>query len=920
MQRKKGSILVLTMFLSSLLVLLGGLILQMAVLNLVQVEKTADLLKVEWIAKSGLSQQVYNLRKYYFENQYKYFDGTYGGGTYKVGTAAIIGQGFHKNLVACIGEYNGTKKTLMVAIEMNTPTDFLHYVKGNQNYAGARLAGPVYVEGNCIVGRTWESLWFIKNAEDYGPNLRVTGILFSGPAGTYDQSCAFGEGTIPQPWTFNITNYNSDGLFWASKSSAYGGSIPSTDYWKGLYDPGSGINLQVPYPYDKAVGETKVTHTTPDGVDYSYNIVEDQRSGVTPILKIPNTWEITKAQYENKIDKDWIITKAAPGKAKLINIINENVQAGQLHNASYSPRLVGENTDLGIVNFQGGTFNINFPTGVDKNHINYVSFKAANQTYLTTFVGSFQTNMTSYTIDRSNRKFTFKYPVEWDDFLFTNDPVGGYWVGRRPSSDSVACPTNNWGASADRLEYAKSNGFANQSISITALYEYYSGVRNLPTPVIHGSFGNLSYPVKVSILDRHNGGTGEPFWTEVPDLGATTLSIRGFTTPLQRAQAKVFRGDYFNGSIIFGDGLIDGSDGEGVAVPVTNPAGQRGNASGNGAVPYGNNPELVSPPLPAPPARLNDAIRVSFYHGFPTPINAFTQQIVTDIGELDLSSIDENDRPKDPSDPNNAEKSGVIYSEIPLLIYGTPKAPVTIVCENDVYVGPVNSDYLDKTLHMKYSSLKENDERAIPVGIITKGIFWQDFAYAPWHNSTQLLINPAGTYNNNFVCTGGIYKYLQYNKVAIFYSYRNINTPISQAGYGSSFEFVNGISGATATQPSWEKRRTYNQAIRFIGTLFANSANTKVLKKMTDLNINDAFYSVVYGTDVIYPSSFRIDPPKHLPKTINIANVYVASMANMESVEDFLTTLQDLIASGQTNSYTPDLCKSINEVLADMEK
>lgn len=94
--------------------------------------------------------------------------------------------------------------------------------------------------------------------------------------------------------------------------------------------------------------------------------------------------------------------------------------------------------------------------------------------------------------------------------------------------------------------------------------------------------------------------------------------------------------------------------------------------------------------------------------------------------KIDLNRINEDTVPKDPSYPlgfadynNNGQrdagepsKYGIIYSKVPLVVGGTPKVPVTIVCEEDVYLQGINDIYPD------------DSNEANPVGILSKKVVW----------------------------------------------------------------------------------------------------------------------------------------------------------------------------------------------------
>ena len=227
MSKRKGSILILSMFLLTVVTLLGGIFLTMTVGNIKLLQKDSERQKAFWIAKAGIAELIYNLRQYY--NLYEQYSGEkeFGGGKYRVGSATLIGRGYHNTLAVSVGQYplestdvtNISKYALIAEVSMNTSTDYLHFsdIGVTRPYYRTPFAGPVHVNGDCIIGRSWGNEFFVKSKDEYGPALEVSGKLYNAADWTpghsepdsIDNFLMVGEGTIPVPFLFDISNYTA---------------------------------------------------------------------------------------------------------------------------------------------------------------------------------------------------------------------------------------------------------------------------------------------------------------------------------------------------------------------------------------------------------------------------------------------------------------------------------------------------------------------------------------------------------------------------------------------------------------------------------------------------------------------------------------------------------------------------------------
>ncbi|OGF51011.1 MAG: hypothetical protein A2231_11730 [Candidatus Firestonebacteria bacterium RIFOXYA2_FULL_40_8] len=213
-------------------------------------------------------------------------------------------------------------------------------------------------------------------------------------------------------------------------------------------------------------------------------------------------------------------------------------------------------------------------------------------------------------------------------------------------------------------------------------------------------------------------------WQIAPDNDLTSTSI---TIP-----GNYFQVDYALGKISFGDGA-------------------KGNIPANGAV-----------------------VKAIWSYDFDVSlgVRAYIQKKVK-VVKIDLSQIDSSNCPRDPRDPHNPNKYGVIFSEVPIVVMGVPKVPVTIVCPSDVYVGPINStssgSNVDDWSHPKNVIGSAIDDYAgfNPVGIISGGTIWFDFTFATSY--------PNAVINNSFCGNSSAGKNLKLNKVALYSAFNNNN-------------------------------------------------------------------------------------------------------------------------------------------------
>ncbi|MEI6845841.1 MAG: hypothetical protein WCK36_02190, partial [Candidatus Firestonebacteria bacterium] len=214
MKKRKGSILILTMFMSALFALLAGVMLQIVVSNSLMISKKSEVFKAFWIAKAGISRTLHDLKDYYFLEQQKVNESEFGGGLYKTATATLIGKGFHNTLIVSTGYYpivtgdvaeetssleltsnSVTKYSFTAEVEMNAATDYVHFVETTfEPYYRTAFLGPIHVNGDIRTGKDWSSTYFYKPDTDYGPTMSCSGKFYVSHQYDNDTSFAGGDG------------------------------------------------------------------------------------------------------------------------------------------------------------------------------------------------------------------------------------------------------------------------------------------------------------------------------------------------------------------------------------------------------------------------------------------------------------------------------------------------------------------------------------------------------------------------------------------------------------------------------------------------------------------------------------------------------------------------------------------------------
>ena len=291
------------------------------------------------------------------------------------------------------------------------------------------------------------------------------------------------------------------------------------------------------------------------------------------------------------------------------------------------------------------------------------------------------------------------------------------------------------------------------------------------------------------------------------------------------------------------------------------------------------------------------------------------------VVKLDLSTINESNCPRDPKYKNSTSiidrsKYGVIFSEVPLAVWGVPKAPVTIVCTSDLYVGPINAPYndpndVDKWWAPKIPNpvLKQDDTEAKPVGLIASGILLYDYTLGVSNNGS-LFSNTFGT------AAGTGSKSITLNRVAIYHSWIKDPSDPNLSWYKDRFGMI-AMGGVTQPRmPFYGALYPATNCPTLIGSVYY-CADDSLIAAATAKNILDPYQgSSAVGT-VVYANSFRRSPPQHMPMNIFMTNYRILN--SYDNAETFLVELERYLATGAGTTYDAQFSEIITNLVNEME-
>ena len=1010
MKRNRGSVLVLAMVFMVMIMFLAGVFLQLTTVNIKSVVKEAERIKASWIARAGISQQIHDLRGYYDLYQYRVSkDVAFGGGQYSIGSMALIGRGFHYSLVASVGEYPVSTSTVTdsttarfaetARLEMNSTTDFVEFLdvkNGTRSLYRTNLNGPLHVNGNALIGKSYGACSFFKESSIFGPvidcsqKINILGAFGESQFTGTDSHVLFAEGDTPDPF---VAYYTSDTIKFTPES---------WPHFSRVFFEAKGHSFWPDGPYDAKKYPCTVTKTADDGSTYSYNLLADRDNG-GKFINVPTMADLTYKYFGHLISPDWTMNWNHP-IGKVTNITNYEIkvvpgQTDALPNKGLQTlHWWGPALNLGPVLFQADGFSYDIPTDRDLAYINVATLRydswpkipnlpigygqnsyceTSDKTDIVNYPGDpvdpINLPPTCINVDGPNKKLKITYPVVWGWWRFDTKPAdtGQMWRGRRYTWAVLNLKSSNPGApngyavdrvvdsATDQVFTLRGDVAANMPLDGTGLDKIYalttpmsfSYSNNPPndgtypnTPGLPATYavspGDPAYyknKVRVRLVfGGYNGVQGystDPIygaarftdeWRVVPAsvnaLYGTTLTCTGEsdphvslvsvypdgTTPIFGQNHAVVGCEFSNGDIIFAK-MAGGQ--------------QRGAIPGKwSGTTWGSKSVMVTPPVTWPYVPLSTLgyVRVEalWSHDFPTNLSVWlhdTQKVI----KYDLSNVNEDNCPRpqvigDLNDPIEKQKYGIIYCQVPVALYGVPKVPVTIYCEDDVYLGAINQSYLDNdqfwdTRKLHVFPTKYEDDAYQPVAVISKGVVYTDWTLAPqWETQNYDTTKISCNYYVGAGSGGQAAKYYYPKKLAVYHSLWSTDytgdDDIQLGGslycYGRGYS--NLIGDPTAMyQPSPKYFGSHYRSLdsnlysthKYLNRMCPQTGGTKFNARLE----NSGTYSKIYN------NSFRTKAPPHAPNMVSIVSHNI--MYDHSGAQAFIENLQTAL---NTQDGTPD--------------
>ena len=583
---------------------------------------------------------------------------------------------------------------------------------------------------------------------------------------------------------------------------------------------------------------------------------------------------------------------------------------------------------------------------------------------------------TCINIDYPSKKLKITYPVVWGWWRFDTKPAdtGQKWRGRRYTWAVLNLKSSNPGApngyavdrvvdnATDQVFTLRGDVAANMPLDSTGLASVYNLTKPMSFSFSNNPPNDGTYPNTPSIPDYavsptdpwqdynkknlvrvrfvfggFNGVKGyssDPLylaaqftdeWRVVPvtPLGGANITVTGESDPnvsltsVDTNGAAIFNQfsavagcDFSTGDIVFAK-MVGGS--QRGAKPGKWDVHSGSTVSGGTAWPYVANATL-------------GYVRVEalWSHDFPTNLSVWlhdTQKVI----KYDLSNVNEDNCPRpqvigDLNDPIEKQKYGIIYCQVPVALYGVPKVPVTIFCEDDVYLGAINQSYLDNdqfwdTRKLHVFPTKYEDDAYQPVAVISKGVVYTDYTLAPQYETpnydqTKISCNYyVGTdpkYDYNPDVFGHVNKRYYPKKLAVYHSLWSTDyfgdDDIQLGGSLGCFGrgYSNLITDPTAMyQPSPRYYGSHYRSLdsnlysthKYLNRMAPQAASTKFNARLE----NSGTYAKVYN------NSFRTNPPPHAPNMVSIVSHNI--MYDHASTQAFIENLQ---AALNTQDGTPD--------------
>lgn len=896
----KGSILILGLLMMAILLMIGGVFLSLTLTNVEQLQLEGEYIKAEYLALAGLNRTFHDLKEGYADHQSELKDIEFGEGKSRVGTVPLSRLGIHEILIVSGGIIknplskslvNKVQAVISGVVKLKTPTDYALFVDGDeplrvgQGDAPLALIGPVHVNGN-LYFKIWQAasdapvfISMLKPKELRGPVIDVSKrVIYEGIGSTRENYTGFqyqnvkivagiGSYVPDNEWTAKYSDFK-----WRENPPlVFGEATGLTTYSPNNHE----LKASDYYPLNKKEGPTP--DITGEG------ILQDQDHGGENIV-VPKAIEVNESLFADYIDNNWKIDSA--------NFVNSACKKTGFVNEALTKKVVLDkgkwDGDISTVdNSNNYTFNYT-PSNREIHHVYFVKDSPEYPKYsdgtTPVVIGSPGYSAPSDldphsvpgstvrvllargpddtftasggTLTLNNGDYWKPYILNW--FVAANcDYTGSKWVNSTYNEQIINVAD---GIAKERPIKAFKLEFDEPALG-TSKYN------------VDGSLINLINP-PVIYFDGTGGKTQFNMLTEAEPAGfkyywATSVTVDGVART--EAAGYIGQNNYTTpptGANEFYRQWNSGSNEFFIKFVTAPPAGT-------------NNIQVTLGKWWFPTAGIYTYAHKIYYQQYPPKDNVFvlTDQWIEAI-EIDLSKINSENCPRDPTYPlgfadyNNNKiqdegepsKFGIIYSKVPLIIKGSPKVPVTILCEDDVYLKSINMEYA------------EDSAEAKPVGIMTKKVAWIFHGEENTIESRAIILN----------------KVVILSATEKLYDYGGIGT----YWWSNPGEWITNRTKLIGTL--WKSKidksenESYYKAAAYAGgTQYAYWTNRQTIAQQDPwYRIGDTinYFTNAIPLQIKYAATFRNNPPVHIP--IDFHTVGIRGIKSTSAVESFFEKIK----------------------------
>lgn len=879
---EEGSAILISLFCISLLIYMACAFLTMSVNNYKMAKFTADSTKALWIAEAGVAQSIYDLREDYFAHEYQIKDENFAQGGYSSSIITIKGFGVHESLITSVGTYKNRKDAVGLIMRMATPTDSVLFFDGNAKEKcmwRTVIGGPIHLNGSYMIGvnPTHPTYYFnmIKSKDILGPAINSFGYVYRG-----DGDHTYGNAGVGDGWVSASDYIPGTGITVDS----------STPDWNFSGDSYGSLNWDSESGYPETTYDFIFpTQDTPGGLIHDINhggflidILTIRKKGTSPYynacsFKTYEEWVAELKDYfryqideENRYSKYGYITEDNwTGEWKYIvnDVLREKTLLGRGNGSQTVYSLPAD--------YPLGTEVIGIGDGSTTTFYYYPTTRNIKNVYLGgTMVEDTNVCVGGSPVESPGAPYEYKvyFDKAYDVYLNPSrfekrkvifEPAVPNGVTLKLYNDSgwVKDIVNDSGGPKTTWRWNKPGD--DVSPSFNGQNNYLTNVKN------ETGTSSVYYLIINELRDWFTPGGSEMF-----TLSAITFQIAPGAG--KKISTNWLRHVY---NPTTGKPIVDAnhicswwhSDDHYKGSRRGRPCDWDRYKINDGNKTIGfTNDFTSSDDSPFPP-----------FDTTPKSGSYVCIDKIIKAAILELDNIDANNCPRDPSEPENKDKYGIIFSEVPLVIKGSSQVPVTIVCMDDIYVQSINSEYEDDASEAK------------PVGIISAKGIWADYTGKRVDRDTGMLDTDEFLNQDKERCP------VILNKVALYSTRGDTLFHYGGRRYCNIFKLVGSFTALAngygkgeigyGTVDPWGNPHGYKYGYNDGGSMEYTYGKTGINVKA-----------------LVYPLSFRGDnpvtpeveaPPPHFPKDID---VLLWKSLEIEKTEEFMSSIASYIGGKQS--------------------